>query len=88
MADLADALHRASAVVALTGSELGRREGKDLYETAKAVAASRIRLSSTLDEDEPDVYPFALVHTLDDKALEIAIEVYKAALVPETTALP
>ena len=63
MADLADALHRASAVVALTGSEVGRREGKALYETAKAVAASRIRLSSTPDEDDPDAYSFALVHT-------------------------
>src|SRR5215470_8184831 len=39
MADLAAALHRASAVVALTGSDLGRRQGKDLYETARGVAA-------------------------------------------------
>ncbi len=31
LADLAAALHRASAVVALTGSDLGRREGKTLY---------------------------------------------------------
>jgi hypothetical protein len=49
------------------------------------VAGSRVRLH---DDDDPELYPFALVHTLDDKDLEAAIERFKAALIPETTALP
>jgi hypothetical protein len=81
MADLADTLHRASAVVSLTGSELGRRQGKALYETARGVAGSRI--VATEDDSRPYVRTRA-----DDKALEVAIDDYKAALVPETTALP
>jgi hypothetical protein len=81
MADLGDTLHRASAVVALTGSELGRRQGKALYETARRVAVSRI--VATDDAFLPYIKTKA-----DDKALEAAIDDYKAALVPETTALP
>jgi len=91
MASLGDSLHRASAVVALTGSEVGRREGKALYQKAKAVAASRVRLVPCLDndpDDDSDPYVFSVVHPLDDKALDVAIDAYKAAMVPETTALP
>ena len=81
MADLAATLHRASAVVALSGSDLGQRQGKALYKTARGVAASRI--VHTDDEFRPYIKTKA-----DDKALEAAIDDYKAALVPETTALP
>jgi hypothetical protein len=81
MADLAAALHRASAIVALTGSELGRQQGKTLYETARDVAASRI-----VPTGDPN-YPY-MTATVEDKVLEAAIDDYKAALVPETTALP
>jgi hypothetical protein len=82
MADLAAALHRASAVVALTGSDLGRRQGKGLYETARGVAANRI-----VSTGDPN-YPFVVSTTGQQKELEAAIDDYKAALVPETTALP
>jgi hypothetical protein len=82
MADLAAALHRASAVVALTGSDLGRRQGKDLYETARGVAANRI-----VPTGDPN-YPFDVGTGAADKQLEAAIDDYKAALVPETTAPP
>ena len=81
MADLASTLHRVSAVVALSGSELGRRQGKTLYAAAREVAASRI--VETDDSFRPYIKTKA-----DDKALEMAIDDYKAALVPETTALP
>jgi hypothetical protein len=60
--------------VALTGSGVGRREGKVLYETAKVVAASRIRLSEV---DDPELSPFGLIYTLGDKELEAAIDAYK-----------
>jgi hypothetical protein len=80
MADLGTALHRASAVVALTGSALGRQEGKILYGVARAVAAARI-----VPTDDPKC-PYARTKA-DDRELEAAIEHYKAALVPETTAL-
>jgi hypothetical protein len=79
MADLGTALHRASAVVALTGSELGRREGKILYGVARGVATARI-----VPTDDPK-YPYARTKA-GDRELEAAIEQYKAALVPETTA--
>lgn len=82
MADLAAALHRASAVVALTGSDLGRRQGKDLYGTARGVAANRI-----VPTGDPN-YPFHMGTSVGDKELEAAIDDYKAALVAETTALP
>lgn len=81
MANLRAALHRASAIVALTGSELGRQQGKRLYETAKGVAASPI-----VPTGDPN-YPYTIT-AAEDKALETAIDEYKAALVPETTALP
>ena len=53
MEELAAVLHEASAVVALTGSEVGRREGKTLYEKAGALAASRIRLPITTTRRTP-----------------------------------
>lgn len=81
MADLAAALHRASAVVALTGSGLGRQQGKILYGTAREVAQSRMRPTG-----DP-AYPWDMSKK-DDEALEKAIDAYKDALVPETTALP
>ena len=81
MADLAAALHRASAVVALTGSEQGREQGKELYQAARGVAASR-----RVPTGDPN-YPWQMISN-DDKALDAAIDDYKAALVPETTALP
>jgi len=82
MADLAAALHRASAVVALTGSDLGRRQGKELYQAAIGLAANRI-----VPTGDPN-YPFDMNTREGDKELEAAIDDYKAALVPETTALP
>jgi hypothetical protein len=81
MASLALTLHQASAVVALTGTELGRKQGHDLYQAAREVAASRMEPTS-----DPN-YPWHMSGK-DDKALDAAIEDYKAALVPETTALP
>jgi len=81
MADLAAVLHRASAVVALTGSDLGRRQGKDLYEAARGLAANRI-----VPTGDPN-YPFD-VSSAGYKELEAAIDDYKIALVPETTAPP
>ena len=82
MADLAAALHQASAVVALTGSDLGRRQGKNLYETARGVAANRI-----VPTGDPN-YPFDIGTRAGDKELDAAIDDYKTALVPETTAIP
>jgi hypothetical protein len=83
MADLAAALHRASAVVALTGSDLARRQGNCLYEIASGVAAMRI--VPTGDSN----YPFVMDDkAAEDKRMEAAIDNYKTALIPETTALP
>jgi hypothetical protein len=82
LADLSAALHRASAVVALTGSAVGREQGKILYRIARQLASSR--LVPTGDSG----YPFDMITKGGDEALEAAIEVYKDALVPETTALP
>jgi hypothetical protein len=79
MAELGSALHRASAVVALTGSETGRKQGKTLYGAARAVADSRV-----VPTDD-DMCPWIRTRA-DDGALDAAIEEYKAALVPETTA--
>ena len=81
MASLALTLHQASAVVALTGTELGRKQGRDLYQAAREVAASRMEPTG-----DPN-YPWHM-SSKNDKALDAAIEDYKAALVPETTALP
>lgn len=81
MDDLALTLHRASAVVALTGTELGRKQGHDLYQEARKVAASRMKPAG-----EPDC-PWRM-SSKDDEALEKAIDKYKAAVVMETTALP
>jgi hypothetical protein len=82
MADLAAVLHRASAIVALTGSQLGRQQGKILYETARGVAASGM-----VTTGDPN-YPYTLNATIPAEALEAAIDNYKDALVRETTALP
>ena len=41
MSGLAAELHRASAIVALTGSEVGRQQGRILYHAAKGLAATR-----------------------------------------------
>ena len=79
MAELGSALHRASAVVALTGSETGSKQGKTLYGAARAVADSRV-----VPTDD-DMCPWIRTRA-DDGALDAAIEEYKAALVPETTA--
>ena len=87
MADLAAPLHRAFAVVALTGSDLGRREGKRVYDAARVVAASRIVVVHQ-DDSHQDHYEDYDIIRADEKALEAAIDAYKAALVPETTALP
>jgi hypothetical protein len=81
MADLAAALHQASAVVALTGSDLGRQQGKDLYRAAREVAQSRMRPT------DDAAWPWDMTKK-DDETLEKAIDAYKDALVPETTALP
>jgi hypothetical protein len=81
MADVAAALHRASAVVALTGSDVGRRQGKELYETARGVAANRI-----VPTGDPN-YPFGMSTRAGHKELEAAIDDYTAALIPETTAI-
>jgi hypothetical protein len=67
-------------VVALIGSEMGRWEGKILYGVARAVAAARI-----VTTDDPKC-PYARTNA-DDREPETAIEQYKAALVPEITAL-
>lgn len=81
MADLASALHQASAVVALTGSDLGRRQGKGLYAAAREVAQSRMRPTG-----DPN-YPWHMTKK-NDESLAEAIDTYKDALVRETTALP
>ena len=83
MADLAAALHRASAVVALTGSDLGRRQGNALYEIAREVAAIRI-----VPTGDPS-YPFVMdTRAAEDKRMEAAIDNYETAMISETTALP
>jgi hypothetical protein len=79
MAEFGSALHRASAVVALTGSEAGRSQGKTLYGAARKVADSRV--VATKD----DMCPWVRTQA-DDAALDTAIDEYKAALVPETAA--
>ena len=70
MADLAAALHRASAVVALTGSERGRQQGKALYATARKVAQSCMMATG-----DPG-YPWDMTKK-DDEVLEKAIDTYK-----------
>jgi hypothetical protein len=81
MAALALGLHQASAVVALNGTELGRRQGHNLYQVAKGVAASRREPTGDLN------CPSRMIGK-DDEALETAIDKYKCAVVEETTALP
>jgi hypothetical protein len=78
MSSLAAELHRASAIVALSGSETGRQQGKTLYLAAKELAATRVKWEGK----------WSLITSGDDSGLDKAIEAYKAALVPETTALP
>jgi hypothetical protein len=77
MSSLAAELHRASAIVALTGS-LGREEGKRLYLAARGLAATRVKWEGK----------WSLSTSGNDLGLDRAIEAYKAALVPETTGLP
>lgn len=77
MAEFGSALHRASAVVALTGSETGRAQGKALYGIARKVADSRVI------PIEDDMCPWVRSYA-DDAALDTAIDEYKAVLVPET----
>ena len=71
MASLALTLHQASAIVALTGTELGRKQGHDLYQAAREVAASRMEptgdpnypwhMSSKDDKERhPDSSPFGV----------------------------
>ena len=79
MAELGSILHRASAVVALTGSEIGRAQGKALYGVAREVTDSRV-----VPTDD-DLCPWARTRA-DDAALDAGIEGYKAALVPYTAA--
>jgi hypothetical protein len=78
MATLAAELHRASAVVALTGSEVGRSQGRSLYHAAKGLAATRVAWEGK----------WTLLTSGNDLHLDAAIEAYKEALIPETTALP
>jgi hypothetical protein len=78
MSSLAAELHRASAIVALTGSETGREEGKRLYLAARGLAATRVKWEGK----------WSLSTSGNDLGLDRAIEGYKAALVPETTGLP
>ena len=78
MRKLAAELHEASAVVALTGSEAGRQQGKALYEIAKRLADTRIEPSG-----DPN-YPWHVITKGGDLTLESAIDEYKAAVVHET----
>lgn len=84
MADLASALHRGSAVVALTGSAPGRRYGEILYTEARKVAASRLVPLPGLQVRGQ----FQLVIGGSAEELEATIEDYEAALIPEITSLP
>ena len=82
MADLASALHRASAVVALTGSSRGRASGNYLYAKAHILAATRVVPSSNPGRQ----YTTATSGSESDVAR--AIDDYKADLLPEISALP
>jgi len=85
MQQFAAQLHRASAVVALIGSDEGREQGKALYLAARGLAATRVQPSSGADS-RPGGWD--LITVGNDIGLETAIDVYKEALLPETTALP
>ena len=83
MTDLASALHRASAVVALTGSAKGRQYGEILYSKARKLTATRVvPFSSGTDRR------FTMLDSGSHRDVEEAIEEYKAALLPEITAMP
>jgi hypothetical protein len=79
MAELGSVLHRASAVVALTGSKTGREQGKALYGAARGVADARV-----VATDDP-MCPWGWTPA-EGGALDAAIEGYKAALISETAA--
>jgi hypothetical protein len=68
-------------IVALIGTELGRKQGQDLYHAARDVAAGRVKPGG--EPEDP-----WLMSGKDDDALEKAIDKYKAAVVKETTAPP
>lgn len=85
LARLAAELHRASAVVALTGSDEGREQGKALYLAARGLAATRVQRSSGADRA---LGGWDLITAGNDIGLETAIDLYKEALLQETAGLP
>jgi hypothetical protein len=82
VADVAAALHQASAIVALTGSDAGRQQGSRLYEIAR-----RTVMATSVRPTDAALRPWRL-YLPDLSDLETAIEEYEAALVPETIVLP